>query len=98
MAARWIELLEAGHDEQFIDEAMLPEDYDRLVAGTTRQEVIDAFREEKHDAAVRALRQVQRARPSAITEHDGDDVVTFHTRDRKVTFVVRGSQVFLKDD
>lgn len=95
----WLDLLGRGEDERFIDEAVVPEDLEHVLGSRTKAELVAAFKEDKHDDLVKALRHVRRAKPDNVivegsrtyVEYDGDRDV------KHIRFVVEGAHVWLKN-
>lgn len=94
----WIELLERGDDETFIDEAVVPEELAKVLGDQTKAALVATFREDKRAGVLKMLGEVRGAAPSRVREESDRTLVIYDLRhEMGVTFVVVGSKVYVKN-
>ena len=94
----WIEVLERGDDETFIDEAVVPEELAKVLGGKSKDELVATYREDKHEGVLKMLRATRGVQPTKVREEGDRTLVTYDLhRDKGVTFVVVGSKVYVKN-
>jgi hypothetical protein len=94
----WIELLEHGDDAAFIDEAVVPEELTKVLAGKSKSELVVTFRDDKHKGVLKALGEIRGAQPTTLREEGDRTFVTYELRrDKGITFVVVGTHVYVKN-
>lgn len=94
----WIELLERGDDETFLDEAVVPEELAKVLGDNTKAELVATFREDKRAGVLRTLGEIRGATPTRVHEESDRTLVTYDLRlEKGVTFVVVGPKVYVKN-
>jgi hypothetical protein len=92
----WLDLLARGEDERFIDEAVLPEELDKVLGSRTKAELVVSFKEDKHAEVVKVLTLARRAKPDDVREDGKRTYVKFEGDGvRHITFVVEGAHVWI---
>ena len=95
---RWIELLERGDDETFIDEAVMPEELEKVLGNKTKAELVSTFRQDKREGVLKMLKGAERTLPKKVREERDRTLLTYDFRGEKgVTFVVVGPKVYVKN-
>jgi hypothetical protein len=94
----WIELLERGDDTGFIDEAVVPEELEKVLGGKSKVELVTTFRQDKRAGVLKMLSAIRGAQPTKIREESTRTLVTYEFKGEKgVTFVVVGANVYIKN-
>ena len=94
----WIDLLERADDATFIDEAVVPEELAKVLAGKSKAELVTSFREDKRAGVLKMLNELRGALPTKTREESDRTLVTYELRREKgVTFVVVGPKVYIKN-
>jgi vacuolar-type H+-ATPase subunit E/Vma4 len=96
---RWLELLASDQDERFLDEAIVPEQLDHILGTLSKADLVESFRKEKHETVVALLQGIRGKNPTTVREEGPDVLLTFASppNQKTLTFVIRGSAVFIKD-
>lgn len=95
---KWLTMLKAGKDEDFIDDAVVPEDMEKLLKGQTKGELVKDFKADKHDKVVKMLTTIQHETPTKVGQRGDRAMVRYEVRGEKdVNFVVYGGRVHIKN-
>lgn len=95
---RWLTMLKTGKDEDFIDDAVVPEDMEKLVKGQTKGELVKDFKADKHDKVVKMLTAIQHETPTKVGQKGERAMVRYQVRGEKdVNFVVFGGHVYIRN-
>jgi len=96
---RWLDLLSRGQDEQFLDEAIVPEQLEKVLGSRSKAQLVVAFKEDKHDGVVKVLTRVRDAKPRAVRQEGARAYVEFEgdRESRHITFVVEGAHVWIEN-
>lgn len=95
----WLDLLARGEDEKFIDEAVVPDELDKVLGSRSKAELVADFKRDKHDDVVKMLRLAHTTKPDELKEDGSRTLVKWekHEGVRHVTFVVDGAHVWIKN-
>jgi hypothetical protein len=95
---RWIGLLQEHNEAAFIDEAVVPEELEKVLDGKSKADLVAEFRGEKSEQVAVLLRGIRGVPPTSVREEGSEVLVTYEQPNTKnVTFVVRGDKVFIKN-
>lgn len=96
--ARWLDWLALGEDEKFLDEAIVPSEWPKILLHESKAEFVDGFRANKHDNVVAILGKVRGATPSGMLDAGGYMRVFFEDLDPKpIVFQVVGDAVHIEE-
>lgn len=96
--ARWLDWLAAGQDEKFLDEAVVPSEWDKILEHKSKTEFVNGFREDKHDGIVKILGKVRGAPPAGVLDAGGYTRVIFDNHEtKKIVFQVTADAVHIED-
>ena len=93
----WLDLLARGEDERFIDEAVVPDELDKVLGSRTKAQLVADFKTDKHGDVVKVLTYVQKSKPDDVHQDGARTLVKYEGHDgvRHVTFVVEGVHVWI---
>jgi len=95
---RWLDWLAQGDDAHFLDEAVLPDEWTKILGETASKDAfVKEFREGKHDRVVAILTKVRGLAPTRVEDGETTRVTYEVDGERKITFDVIGDHVYIEN-